>query len=122
MDSKKMCDYVRWAVFELACNAGIDHRNYDGKTRESKLKEYVKGHKDAEKAIERICVELFQDEQFNDYMTRYSNPEDDEEDDAYELQTEFFNYVVEFIGLGEISNLHGDDQDNFRDKFFLYFN
>ena len=121
MDSKQVEEYIRWAVFELACNGGIDHRNYDGQTRESKLQNYVKASCSVDKAIEQVAQEMVSNQTFSEYHQQYVTDEDDDDDDKFDLENDFFNWVVQFIGLGEISNLHGDNQDNFREKFFAFF-
>ena len=120
MDSKQVEEYIKWAVIELACNAGIDHRNYDGQTRESRLQNYVKETNSVDKAIEQVAQEMVSNQTFNEYYQQYVTGEDDDDDDKFDLENDFFDWVVRFIGLGEISNLHGDNQDNFREKFFSF--
>jgi len=123
MDSYQMEEYIKWAVFELACNGGIDHRNYDGETRESKLKDYVMKFSTIDKAIEQVAGELVSSKEFVEYYTSYlSNNEEDNEEDIFELKMNFFGFVIDFIGLCSINNLHGDDRDNFQYKFFTYLN
>ncbi len=125
MDSYQMEEYIKWAVFELACNGGIDHRNYDRESRESKLKDYVWKFSSIDKAIQQVAGELVSSKEFVEYYTSYlsNNDEDNEEvneDDVFELKMNFFGFVTDFIGLGPINNLHGDDRDNFQYKFFTY--
>ena len=118
-----MEEYIKWAVFELACNTGIDHRNYDGESKDSKLKNYVWKFSSIDKAIQQVAGELVTSKEFIEYCTGFlSNNEEDNEEDIFELKMNFFGFVIDFVGLGPINNLHGDDRDNFQYKFFTYLN
>ena len=125
MSSSKVGGYIRWAVFELACRADIDHRNYDGSKKESRLKTHRNILNSCDEAIEKTALELLTDEQFKNQYSQYceklkanANDEDEDDDFEYETKPQLFNYVVDFIGLYEIFNLHEDDRDDFQDKFF----
>lgn len=123
MDSKQMEEYIKWAVFELACNGGIDHRNYDGETRESKLRDYMGQFNSADQAVSQVSQQLVSDKTFGEFYEQYlaaGDDCDDCDDDNFDLVNEFFNYVVEFVGLCEIFNLHEDDRDNFQTKFLSF--
>ncbi len=146
-------NYIRWAVFELACSGNIDHRNYSESNGKSKLKKYVGKFASADKAIGQITKELVENKTFNEQIQEYlkiigktdptqstiadcdadENNQDsccdddfcDENsygsDEIYDTKQQLFSEFVDFIGLYEIENLHGDDRDEFEEKFFQLF-
>ena len=129
MDLTKLCNYVRWAVFELACKSEMYHsgESYHKRIKnECKLTTLVEKLESADKAIELVCKDLQEDKQFNVYNNKYSidrvncNNEYDE-DNLTELELSFFTYVIEFIGLFEIKYLMYIHYDAFINKFFALY-
>ncbi len=135
-------NYIRWAVFELACSGNIDHRNYSESNGKSKLKKYVKKFASADKAIEQITKELVENKTFDEQIQEYlkiigktdqtqsalvdcDGDENDQDsccsDEIYDTKQQLFSEFIDFVGLYEIDNLHGDNRDEFEEKFFQLF-
>ena len=70
-NTNKYIDYIRWAVFELACSGKIDHRNYSTTSAKSNLAKYVSQYANAEKAIEQVVKELCENADFKEQLAEY---------------------------------------------------
>jgi hypothetical protein len=67
----KYINYIRWAVFELACSGKIDHRNYSTTNAKSTLANYVEQYASADKAIYQIASELCENQEFKEKLAEY---------------------------------------------------
>jgi hypothetical protein len=116
----KYSEYIRWAIFELACSSNIDHRNHsDTNTGESKIKEYCREYNNCEKAIERITKELVEDIEFNNNLDNYNvDVKENDDEELFDIKQELYSMFISYVGLYEIYNLHDDEFNNFQSKFF----
>lgn len=117
-------NFIKTSLLELATATNIDHRNYNYKEK-SKLSPLVlsiKEHNNSfDKGISALCDSIASN---NDVLEKieclrkmHSNPQDNA-DEIYDSELEFFDEMIECIGLFEITALHTDEYDNFKDKFF----
>lgn len=127
--------FVKKTIVELACSNNIDHRNYDRTVHQSKLKELmIKNNYNLDLTIEQIVKESLEDITFLKMLKPFQkkitldaepkkNPLNDiehldyDEDDLFELKTDVYYRFIEFVGLNELLNLHGDVSDVFQADF-----
>lgn len=116
--------YITWAVIELATNSEIDHRNYSQVHQESLLKKLTENHGSIDKAIKAVAIETIPDiidmyEGFKKTLNEFDVDVGVDEITDYvdEFSEDLFSKFVGMCGLYEIFNLHGDDEQKFREKF-----
>ncbi len=97
--------YIQTVFLDLVTKATIDHRNYDGRQTNSRLREMIKESGSFDTSIKKMAEMVF--EEFN---TRFNHH--DTED--------LINEINEFIGLNELLNIHQDDKDTY-DEMILNF-
>lgn len=118
---EKLISYTINTVLKLACDQNIDHRNYAKEKNESRLLKSWKEHKTIDEAVKKIINKLLEEEEFIKSLKNLKDDEDNEDDEEEEKREEICRIVFDYIGIGEINNLHGDDTDKFKDELMKCF-
>lgn len=122
---QNIINYIKWSMLELACNNKLDHRGYNDSEGKSRLYATIKNNGyDFNLGMELVADQLIANKNGKlqtmiskvEKISSQENISDEDGDERYELEQEIFSYVNDFIGLGEIGSLHGDDSDKFKDK------
>mgnify|MGYP000665087988 CR=1 FL=1 len=125
-----LLSYTRKTIFKLACDNTIDHRDYDNKKYNSRLLNALHDNNNTEEAIKKTILELLNESEFIELLEKYKNYDlavfkhnnyDEYEDELYEIKSNVFYHFINFLGLNEISSLHGDSVDDFKNEFFECF-
>lgn len=118
-----LTNYLKNTILTLACCNNIDHRNYDRKKQFYRLKELAMNNS-IDNSIDIIIKEILDNEILKNGLDDCDedNEDDEEESDAdedemYEKNNNKFINFIDYVGLYEIYNLHGDSCDNFKDEF-----
>ena len=108
-------NFIKNTILTLACCNNIDHRNYDRKKQFSRLKKLATNNS-IDNSINIIVKEILERQILNnkdDDDKEDDDQEDDEQDDDDEKYNCIFTKFIDYIGLKEIHNLHGDSRDIF---------
>ena len=104
----KLVYFIKWTVFELACNPNLCIRNYcDTRAPSALMIGLQQNSNNVDITIQNIVNELMSNSVFLKLL-------DDSYDDSIE---DIFNFFVNTVGLYQIFNLHADDRDIFQEKF-----
>lgn len=108
--------FFKRLMLRLATDQSIDMRNYQTDFMESKIFQKCEENDDnIDLSFHLVVHELFDDAEFNQMLYTSSKYEKNEEDDGQ--NEELFFYVVNFVGLRQIWNLHADDILTFCGQF-----
>ena len=122
--STSIQEFVKSCLLQLATNTKIEHRNYASRAevKPSPLVESVKVHEgNFNRGIKLLCDSIASNPEVIEIIKKltelHSAKEDDNCDEIYDLENELFHSIIELTGLFEIKSLHGDDVDQFKEKF-----
>jgi len=105
-------NYIKNTVVSMACCNKLDHRNYDSVKKPCYRLIEMTRNNSFDDAIAIIVRELLEYDVLN--------PEedgDDEEDDDDDADDKIFKNFIDYVGLYEMYNLHGDKRDSFKGDF-----
>lgn len=112
-------NFIKKTILTLACCNNLDHRNYDCKKKDYRLKELAKNN-----SIDNSIIIIVKEILENQILTNQDDEEDENnddfeenEDEKYDRYNSIFIDFIEYIGLYEIYNLHADSLDIFFDDF-----
>ncbi len=112
--------YIKLVFVELACNNSIDHRNYNSSKYQMPLIKTVimTNNGNFDLSISEVADKLIQHNNFK-LENLINNINSIDSDDYDDEPNELFYFVNDFIGFYEISSLHGDSQDKFKNKLLF---
>ena len=118
--------FIKDTVIKLILDRTLDHRDepiFDDKTKSLLYKKYTK-YNSIDKAIETSIDNLIVNNTFKAYLKIFKIMENNDNLDViniveeftnnfddFELHNQFFNFIVEFLGLFEINRLHLNSYD-----------
>lgn len=133
-------EFIKITLVRMSCDQKISNRDYGCTDKNEPLlyKTIMKNNLNIDFSIEQVVEMLIADDNFKlieliRSMTkfRYEYEEEilniDEEkyhEEIYELTHEILHYIISFVGLIQLYNLHGDSLQTFEDllmeKLFYY--
>lgn len=106
--------FLKRLMLRLATDQSIDMRNYQTNFVESKIYKKIEENDDnVDLSFHLVVHELFDDVVFNQMLSTSSTFEDGDDGQNEEL----FFFVVNFVGLRQIWNLHADVVSTYCDQF-----
>jgi hypothetical protein len=114
-----LIEFIKDTLLVLSCSTNIDHRNYNYERRlvkRSRLQNLAKTNS-LDESIKIIVSEVINNNILQLTESDIESDYDSDDDDSYQKNYSLFNKFIRYVGLYEILNLHGDDQDKFQERF-----
>jgi hypothetical protein len=118
MKSKKIQKFIKCCILEIITNSDLDHRNYNvkPKIKSPLIKKIKKNGNSFDLGIKLISDDIAINEKIVNLCHKINILDD--EDEIEEIRIDLFYEFVLLSGLFELTSLHGDDYDAFKDKFY----
>lgn len=108
-------NYIKNTVVSMACCNKLDHRNYDSVKKPCYRLIEMTRNNSFDDAIAIIVRELLEHDVLN--PDEDGDDEEEEEDDDDDADDKIFKNFIDYVGLYEMYNLHGDKRDSFKGDF-----
>ena len=118
LKTKKIQKFIKWSLLELITNSNLDHRNYSSPPtiKSPLIKKIKKNGNSFDLGIELVSNDIVINEKIVNMCNKINTLDD--EDEIEDIKTNLFYEFVLLSGLFELTSLHGDDYDVFKEKFY----
>lgn len=121
LNRDKLEVYIKEVAFMISCFPRLDPRDYvRDKTPSRIFRALERNNFQVDSAVAEVVALIVKDEKFMDLLQSYirATVEEEYEDQLEDLQIDFFQFTITFIGLHTVFTMHGDTVSMFQNKFF----